>query len=114
MRIVQRVSANPWQRQSLALDDGTTFSLELYFRPMQQGWFINELVYGDFVLRGTRVVSIPNMLNQWRNLLPFGLGCFSVANRDPQLQEDFISGAATLYVLSAAEVTEYAEYLRLG
>lgn len=108
---IQRISNDALQVQTLVLDDGTAFSITLYYRPIQRGWFINELVYGDFILRGVRVVNSPNMLNQWRNKLPFGLACFTVGNREPTLQEDFKSEAAKMYVLTNAEVKEFAGYL---
>ncbi len=111
---IQQVTIDPLQKQTLVLGDGTTISLELYFRPQQLGWFINELVYRNFVLRGVRVTNSPNMLNQWRNLLPFGLACFSAVNREPSLLEDFSSGASKLYILTEAEVEEYAEFLSAG
>lgn len=111
---IQRVTNDALQAQTLVLPNGASFSLTLYYRPIQLGWFINELVYGDFILRGVRVVISPNMLNQWRNKLPFGLACFVDGNREPTLQDDFSSEAAKLYVLTEAEVIEFAEYLKLG
>lgn len=114
MFLIQRITANPLQTQTLTLEDGTSFSITLYLRPIQKGWFINELIYGDFTLKGMRIVNSPNMLNQFRNQIPFGLGCFSTGNREPGLQQDFVSGASKLYVLSAAEVEEFQEYLERG
>lgn len=114
MNIIQQITTAPLQQQTLILPDGTSFTMTLYFIPMQQGWFITELVYGAFILRGLRVTVSPNMLNQFRNQIPFGLACFSVGNREPSLQQDFSSGNATLYVLTAAEVTEYARLLSVG
>ena len=114
MLLIQQVTSNPLQKQTLVLEDGSAFSMTVYFRPMQQGWFINELIYGDFTLYGMRIVNSPNMLNQWRNKLPFGLACFTAGNREPSLQQDFISGTSKLYVLNQAEVDEFAEYLRVG
>lgn len=108
---IQRITNAALQAQTLVLDDGTSFSITLYYRPLQRGWFINELKYGDFVLNGVRVVNSPNMLNQWRNKLPFGLACFTEGNREPTLQQDFVTEAAKMYVLTAAEVAEFAEYL---
>lgn len=81
---------------------------------MQYGWFITELLYPDFTLRGLRITNSPNMLYQWRNLIPFGLACFSAGNREPSLQDDFVSGASKLYILSEEEVAEYTEYLKGG
>jgi hypothetical protein len=114
MLLIQQVTTAPLQKQVLVLQDGTTISLELYYRPQQNGWFVNELVYGDFTLRGLRISNSPNMLNQWRNLLPFGFACFSAANREPTQQEDFSSGASKLYILTEAEVAAYAEFLSAG
>ena len=67
-----------------------------------------------FTLNGLRITNSPNMLNQWKNILPFGLACFSTANREPSLQQDFASGNSVLYVLTQAEVTQYSEFLALG
>ncbi len=114
MLLIQGISALPLQRQNLALQDGTIVSLEIYFRPQQLGWFINELVYGDFILRGVRITNSPNMLNQFRNQVPFGLGCFSAANREPSQAQDFSSGASKLYILTETEVDAYTEFLTLG
>jgi hypothetical protein len=108
---INRVTNAALQQQTLLLDDGSSFSITLYYRPIQRGWFVTELVYGDFTLREIRVVNSPNMLNQWRNKLPFGLACFTEGNREPTLQEDFQSETAKLYVLTQAEVDEFAEYL---
>jgi hypothetical protein len=111
---IQKITTNPYQKQTLILDNGLDLSITLYFAPMQFGWFIRELLYPDFELRGIRVTNSPNILNQWRNLIPFGLACFSTANREPSLQDDFVSGASKLYILSEEEVQEYAEYLTGG
>ncbi len=114
MLLIPRITSNPLQSQTLVLDDGTSFALTMYFRPMQQGWFITELTYGDFILREMRIVNSPNLLIQFMNKLPFGLGCFSTANREPSLQEDFSSGASKLYILTALETQEYLEFIRGG
>lgn len=114
MLLIQKITNNPLQKQTLVLDNGNTISLVLYFRPMQLGWFVNELVFNDFVLQGLRITNSPNMLNQWRNLIPFGLACYSTGNREPSQQEDFSSGASKLYILTEAEVEAYAEFLRSG
>lgn len=114
MYLIQQVTADPLQQQTLILPDGSSILLQVYFRPMQYGWFINELSWDTFTLKGLRITNSPNMLNQFRNQLPFGLGCFSIANREPSQQEDFLSGASKLYLLSEDEVAEYAEFLRDG
>ena len=113
MFLIQKISADPYQKQTLVLEDGTTFSITLYFIPMQYGWFITQLTYPttDFVLNGLRISNSPNMLNQFANLIPFGLCCLSAGNREPSQLQDFSSGASKLYVLSQTEVIEYQDYL---
>ena len=114
MYLIQQITSNPLQKQTLVLQDGTSVTLIMYFRPLQTGWFINEITRGDFTLYGLRITNSPNMLNQFRNQIPFGLACFSTANREPSQQQDFLSGASKLYILEQDEVDEYAEFLRLG
>lgn len=114
MLLVQKVTSNPFQTQNLVLDDGTIIGLTLYFRPLQYGWFINELTYLDFTLKGLRICNSPNMLFQWQHKLPFGIACYSMANREPQLQQDFSSGNSKLYILTQAEVAAYTSFLENG
>ena len=78
---------------------------------MQRGGFINELRYGDFILYGVRITNSPNILYQFKNQIPFGLGCFSTANREPSLQDDFLTEQSRMYVLSELEVQQYTEFL---
>lgn len=114
MRTVQRWTQNALQQQTLVLPDGTAFTLQIYFRPIQKGWFINSLVYGAFSVYGLRITNNPNLLYQWRNKLPFGLACYSTDNREPSLIGDFESGASTLYVLTPAEMASLTKYLQNG
>lgn len=111
MNIIQQITSDPYQKQSLILPDGSSLSLTIYFRSMQFGWFIESLIYKDFVLNGMRITSSPNMLNQYRNQIPFGLACYSTQNREPTQQKDFSSGASKLYLLTQAECAQYARLL---
>ncbi len=114
MFLVQQITTDPRQQMTLVLPDGSSLTMTIYFVPMQNGWFITNLTYKTFILNGFRVVVSPNMLNQYRNKIPFGLACYSVDNREPSLQEDFSSFACNLYILSEAECNQYAELLSLS
>lgn len=111
MNLVQQITGDPLQKQTLTLENGERVSLTIYFRPIQFGWFINELSYNDFTLYGMRITNNWNLLYPWKNKLPFGLACISTNNREPQLQNDFLSGASKLYVLTPADVKEFEAYL---
>lgn len=114
MFLVGQITADPLQQQQLVLADGSTLTLQIYFRSMQFGWFINQLTYGTFQINGLRITNSPNMLNQFRNQIPFGLACISMSEREPSQLQDFSSGASKLYILSAAEVAQYATFLTTG
>lgn len=111
MLLIQQISNDPLQKQTIVLDDGTTFEITLYFRPLQLGWFIEKLVYKDFVLTGVRVCNLPNILKQFKSQIPFGIACFSTGDREPSQLEDFSSGNSNLYVLTTDEVLDYEAFL---
>lgn len=120
MQQINGLTQDPCQLMTMILQDpgyswnGTSFTLEIQFVPMQYGWFITNLTYGSFVLNGVRICNLPNILHQWKNLIPFGLACFSMNDREPSQQQDFQSAASQLFVLSASEVEQYAEIIGGG
>jgi hypothetical protein len=112
MYLVQQVTSDPLQVQTLILPDGSSLNMTTYFIPLQYGWFITSLVYGSFTLNGLRITVSPNMLRQFKNQIPFGLACYSNgAAREPSQQQDFSSNAFSLYILDAAEVAQYEQVL---
>lgn len=111
MLLIQEFSNEPKQQHTLVLPDGSRFTVNFEFKPQQTGWFITELTYGSFILRNLRITTNPNILHQFKNLLPFGLGCYVQDNQEAVLPEDFSSGRAKLYVLTRDEVELYEEIL---
>lgn len=111
---IEGITSDAKQRHAITLPDNSGLSLLILYCHLQVGWFIDELVYGDFVLRGVRISNFPNILRQWKNVIPFGLACFTAGNREPTQQEDFLSGASTLYILDEDEVAELEEIFTEG
>ena len=114
MYLIQKITDDALQQQSVVLYNGNTMTFTMYYSESQQGWFITSLVYGSFVLNGIRVVVSPNMLNQYRNIIPFGLGCFTTLLREPTLIQDFSSNNFNFYILNAEEVNTYNNLLTQG
>lgn len=112
MYLIQQLTSDPLQTQTLILPNGQTTTVQIAFYPQQYAWFILSLTYQTFALEGLQITACPNMLNQWRNQIPFGLGCFVNNNREPTQQQDFSSGAAQLYILDATEVAAYYAFLQ--
>lgn len=111
---IQQITSIASQQQNLVLADGSTISFTIQFVPMQYGWFITQLIYGSFQINGLRITNSPNMLYQFKNQIPFGIACISKSDREPSQQQDFSSGASQLFILTAAEVQTYAEFLADG
>jgi hypothetical protein len=107
---ITHITDDPKQKQTLVLPDGSLIGLSIRFVEMQFGWFA-DLTHEDFVLNGLRITVSPNMLHQYRNLIPFGLMCASAQSREPSQKQDFSSGSAKLYVLDEDEVDQYASIL---
>lgn len=99
------------QKHTLVLPDGTSFTMIIEYKPLQTGWFITSLTYGEFQIYNLRVVTSPNMLHQYRNQIPFGLACFVQEDQEPMLQQDFSSSRAKAYVLTEEEVDLYEDFL---
>lgn len=114
MQIIETLTGDPLQNQTFVLTDGSELKIEFYYRPRQYGWFMNSLIYGDFTLNGVRIVNSPNILYQYKNIIPIGLACISTQKREPTLQGDFVSKASILYILDSTEVQEYSEFLSNG
>lgn len=114
MQLINQITSDALQTQNLILPDNSTVTLEINFRPMQYGWFFNNITWNTFILNGLRITNSPNMLLQFQNQLTFGIACFSTANREPSLQQDFQSGHSQLFILDQAEVQEYYKFLQTG
>lgn len=110
MYLIQNISASPLQTMTLTLYNGNPVQLSIYFRPMQLGWFINSLTYQDFTLTGLRITNSPNFLYQFKNKIPFGMGCYSTQKREPTQSQDFSTGANQLFLLNASEVLQLTEF----
>jgi hypothetical protein len=116
MYAIQQITSAPTQTMTLILPSGQTANLTIQYAAQQYCWFILSLTYAplNFTLQGVQITANPNMLNQWRNSLPFGLGCFVNGNREPTQLQDFSSGNAQLFILTQAEVASYWAYLQAG
>lgn len=105
MTWINNINSDPNQKITLSLPSGGTATLECFYRSGQQGWFYT-LTYGEKIFRNRRIVTSPNMLRAFRNLVPFGLSCVTVDDLEPVFIDDFSSGRAKLYLLDSADILE--------
>ena len=92
------------QTMSVPIEGSTTaMQLTLEFNPVQFAWFMS-LTWGAFVLNSVQMVAAPNLLRQWKNVIPFGLAVLNTGKLDPLTLEDFTTGVSTIYILNASDV----------
>jgi len=108
MQTINNISNDPKQKHTVLLGENSArIVITLTYKPTQLGWFM-DLEYEDLGIKinGLRVTTNTNILNQWRNILPFGLMCTCKDNQDALLLDDFIVERAQLHVLSKDEVAQ--------
>ena len=108
---ITNISSDAKQSLNLILPDrDETVKVDLRYIPRQESWYMT-VTYGGTVISGRRVCSGPNILRQWNNVFPFGLGCYTLDNTDPFFIDDFSNGRCGMFLLSEADVARFEEYL---
>jgi hypothetical protein len=87
------------------LSDGSIVQLEFVYRPGIQRWTVS-INHPQLLLNGYMLCVSPNLLRQWRNLIPFGLAVTSIDGYDPVDVNDLTNGRISVYVLTPAEVQQ--------
>ena len=111
MNIINGLTNAPNQTIQVSLEDGSVFTLNLYYRPQQNGWFFDVIWPGSSVIPipfssyNRRLVASPNVLRQFRQLIDFGILVATPDNSDPNLQTAFVDGSTVVTLLNAADVT---------
>lgn len=103
MRYLNKITAEASQKFFLTGNTGQRITMNLRYMPSIQGWQM-DLSYNDFTANGIHVVGSPNLLRNFKNIIPFGIACVVTDGLDPYYIDDFSSGRAVLYLLSEADV----------
>lgn len=110
MNLINGLTNAANQTINVTLEDGSTFTFNLYFRPQQNGWFYDVVWPGSSVIpipftsHNRRLVTSPNILRQFRELIDFGILVATPDNSDPNLQTAFVDGSTIVTLLNAADV----------
>ena len=100
MVIISNVTNDPAQRVDVILADGTIFTLVLYYRLSVQRWMFDvEYPAKSFIARGMGLCVHPNIMRNWRHVIPFGLAVVSSDDADPFNIDDFLNGRISIYML---------------
>lgn len=104
MQIIQNLTNDAKQKHTISLANGKRLVLELMFFATQNAWYGN-INYNDseFVLNGFKIVSSPNILYQYQNIIDFGLSCECEGFQEPMFVDDFLVGRASLSIITQEE-----------
>jgi hypothetical protein len=105
--ILTGLTDQPNQLYPITLPDGSVVTMNLYFWEQQLGWYYDLSWSGQtpaWQLNGQQLVTSPNILRQWKNVLPFGITVSTSDGLDPTDIEDFANGNCTLLLLDVSDI----------
>lgn len=103
MKQITEITNDAIQQLTITTDAQDEFDLLLYYSDIQECWFF-DLTFGDFELKGQRIVNHPNLLRSFKNILPFGLSVATNDGGEILFIDDFTTSRAFLYILEKDEV----------
>ena len=105
MNRLDGIRATGSQRLSTFASNGDVVIIILNYRPAIREFSI-DVEWKDFILRGQRVFTSPNILYQYKEVIPFGIGVTTQELGEPFLINDFSTERCNMYILTPAEVEE--------
>lgn len=106
MRLLDKLNSNPRQTFSVLAEDGSTVTFSFVYLPSQQCWTV-DVLRNDFAVKGIQLQVNPNILRNYRNVIPFGLSVTSEDGYDPYYLDDFDTQRIQVYLMSAADVEDF-------
>lgn len=93
------------QLTQLQLPDGSLATFELIYQGATERWIMNvSYLTTPVTINGVGVCCYPNLLRQWREIIPFGIACVTADQTDPFDINDFASGRAAVYLLDETDI----------
>lgn len=107
MRQITGLTADAKQSVKIQDEKGGIVKFTFFYLDNQQSWFF-DIEYGDFICKSIRLTNCPNIIRQYREVLPFGFGCKVSDGLEPFFIDDFESGRVMIFLLDRADV-DYVE-----
>lgn len=108
MTQITGISAQNFQSFQFKLPDGTTAYFKLTYAPRVSYWFM-DVTWGSEIIKGVKLSNVPNVLEQYTNVLPFGVNIWMIDYTEPILINDFLTGRAIFNILSDSEIALISE-----
>ena len=107
---ITKLTDNSFQTISVVNEDGLIIDIEFIFFPTQNRWIYN-LSNNQFILNGSILSLSPNTLNQYNNVIEFGMSVISVDGFGPSRIDDFSKNRIQVFILNASETKEISKLL---
>jgi len=104
MQLLTELTDDYKQKYSITNEDNVTFDFLLEYSAIQEMWLFSISYDDNFTLNNHRLVYSPNILRQYKNIIPFGLSVNSIDKSDPYFLNDFTTSRIEVYVLTEEEV----------
>jgi len=103
LKVLSGIRATGQQKLLTSADNGDVIEIILYFQSRTNIWKM-DITSGDFDLKGLRISHVLNLLCQYNNIIPFGIGVIIDDGGEPFLINDFSTGRVQLAILTPDEV----------
>lgn len=110
MRQINKLNSDARQEAFLTGNAGQRIKMTLRFMPTLRLWIFG-CTLGDFTIDGIPVLCSENMLRGYKNLIDFGIACWTRDGLDPRDITDFETGYAVMYLLNRDDIDAVEERL---
>ena len=101
---ITEINDDPKQILYLVINGYDKAKLTLEFKPNQYSWFYS-LEWQNFSTFNEKISNSPNILRQYRKILPFGILIGTDGGQDP-MSIDAFTTTSGLYLLDSSEVLQ--------
>lgn len=101
------INAVPYQIFRTPIDEGL-IKFTLRYMPSVKMWYI-DIEFNSFIAKSIRVCNSWNILDQYSDLIPFGLLVITIDGTEPLYINDFSTGRVEINLLSKAETDAVEE-----
>lgn len=90
---------------------GFKAQVTLTYRPSIRAWYM-DITWNNFLCYGRKLCIGVNILDQYSNVIPFGILITTNTGLDPYLINDFSTGVANFYVLETIDLQSIDTYYK--
>lgn len=101
MRQITGLTNDTKQQFDAVIEGYDVANIYLEYKPNQFGWFM-DVTWGEFSTNNLRVTVGPNILRQFKNIIPFGIAISGVDSVDPVTVDDWL-GHNVFYILDETD-----------